>query len=164
MRASAVDARRYVWCRSQATWLMGPPAAQWLEDMEGAVASGQDGLARHVAQRLAEDCAVMLALSVSYQRPVPTANMRGAWALDRIEGHPLRDECWSLMRGSQETSAGLLERCARLQQSVHEVVGNVPDALTPEGYFPALSLAREWLKLVDIVDEGGFLPAEWTRR
>ena len=115
MIAPAVDARRYVWCRSQAMWMMGPPAAQWMEDLEGAIAAGQDGLARHVTQKLAEDCAVMLALAVRYQRPLPTHSMRGAWALERVAGHPLRDECFALMRGFAEMPDGqaLIERCAR---------------------------------------------------
>jgi hypothetical protein len=122
---------------------MGPPASQWMEDLEGAVAAGQDGLARHVAQKLAEDCAVMLALVLSYGRPMPTPNMRGAWALERLEGHPLRDECWALMSGFEKMpeGKGLVGRCAQLQQSVRGVVGNVPDALTPEGLLPG-PLAR----------------------
>lgn len=159
-----MGAQRYIWCRSQAGWLMGPPAAQWIEDLQGAVAAGQDGLARHVARQLAEDCAVMLALTKRFSRPLPAPNMRAAWALERLDEDPLAAECWALIRGGEELAVdeGLLERCRRLQRDVSAVVGEVPDALTPEGYFPALGLAREWMSLVEIVGEEGFLPGEWT--
>jgi hypothetical protein len=165
MKTIEVGAQRYIWCRSQAGWLMGPPAAQWLEDLGGALAAGQSGLARHVARQLAEDCAVMLALVRSFARPMPSANMRGAWALEHLRGDELGEECWELIRGLEQLPPGeqLLDRCATLQRRVREVVGNVPDALTPEGYYPALGLAREWLELVEMVGEEGFLPGEWTR-
>jgi hypothetical protein len=165
MKTIVVGAQRYVWCRSQAGWLMGPPAAQWLEDLQGAVAAGQDGLARHVARQLAEDCAVMLALVRRFARPLPSPSMRGAWALEQLREDPLGEECWQLIRGLEPLPPGeqLVERCRALQQGVREVVGEVPDALTPEGYYPALGLAREWLELVDLVGEEGFLPGEWTR-
>ncbi|HVW47407.1 MAG TPA: hypothetical protein VHA76_10170 [Solirubrobacterales bacterium] len=165
MDAIDLGARRYIWCRGQAAWLMGPPAAQWLEDLRGALDAGQEGLARHVSRQLAEDCAVMLALALSHGRPVPGPSMRGAWALERIAGHPAAAECWELIRGLDEVPVDdeLHERCARLQNQAREVVGHVPDALTPEGYYPALGLAREWIELVSAVGESGFLPSEWTR-
>jgi hypothetical protein len=159
-------ARRYIWCRGQAAWLMGPPAAQWIEDLRGALAAGQHGLARHVSRQLAEDCAVMLALTLFFPRPVPEPNIRAAWALEQLADHPVGRECWEFIRGLDDvpTDETLVERCAALQQKAREVVGNVPNALTPEGYFPAMGLAREWLELVNAVgEEKGFLPDEWTR-
>jgi hypothetical protein len=165
MKAIDVDARRYAWCRGNAIWLMGPPVSQWLEDMEGAARAGQEGLVRFCARQLGEVCAVMLVLTVMNQKPIPPPHMRGAWALERLRGHELYDECWELMRGPEEIDSDeLLRRCPVLVQSVREVVGDVPDPLTPEGYFPALSLAREWLGLLDAVGEEGFLPKEWSRR
>lgn len=165
MRAVDLGARRYIWCRGQAAWLMGPPAAQWLEDLRGALDAGQEGLARHVSRQLAEDCAVMLALALGHGRPIPEPNLRGAWALERIAEHPVAAECWRLIRGLDELPKGdaLYEWCAHLQDEVRKVVGHVPDALTPEGYYPALGVAREWIELVAAVGESGFLPAEWTR-
>lgn len=165
MKTVDLGARRYIWCRGQAAWLMGPPAAQWLEDLRGALAAGQTGLARHVSRQLAEDCAVMLALTLTYGRPVPEPNMRGAWALERLAEHPVGKDCWALIRGLEDLPEddALVERCATLQQKAREVVGHVPDALTPEGYYPALGLAREWIELVSSVGETGFLPGEWTR-
>lgn len=165
MKAIEVGAQRYIWCRSQAGWLMGPPAAQWIEDLDGAITAGQDGLARHVARQLAEDCAVMLALTLRFSRPLPAPNMRAAWALKRLGDDPLAAECWALIRAGEElvVDQTLLERCRRLQRDVSAVVGEVPDPLTPEGYFPALGLAREWMDLVEMVGEEGFLPGEWTR-
>jgi hypothetical protein len=164
MESVDLGARRYIWCRGKAAWLMGPPAAQWLEDLRGALDAGQEGLARHVSRQLAEDCAVMLALNLTYGRPMPEPNMRAAWALERLADHPAGRECWELIRGLEEMPADveLIERCAALQQRAREVVGHVPDALSPEGYYPALGLARQWIELVDSVGESGFLPAEWT--
>jgi hypothetical protein len=165
MKTIDIDARRYAWCRGQAIWIMGPPVAQWMEDMEGAAAEGQDGLVRYCARQLGEACAVMIALAGLYEKPMPAPPMRGAWALERLEGHPLRDECWRLMRGSDSADAAeLIEASKTLVQEVRAVVGHVPDPLTPEGYFPALGLARDWLKLLDAVGEEGFLPKEWTKR
>ncbi len=164
MKRIEMDARRYAWCRSQALWLLGPPAAQWAEDLEGAVAAGQVGLARHVTRQLAEDCAVILALATGYHRPVPVAILRGAWALKQIEGHELVSECRALIDGLEDDMPleELAERAIRLQQRVREIVGDVPDPLTPEGYFPALALTRDWMQLLDAVDEEGPLPREWT--
>ncbi|HZO06567.1 MAG TPA: DUF6031 family protein [Solirubrobacterales bacterium] len=165
MKSVDLGARRYIWCRGKAAWLMGPPAAQWLEDLRGALAAGQTGLARHVSRQLAEDCAVMLALTLTHGRPVPEPNMRAAWALERLAAEPVAADCWELIRGFDELPADeqLVERCAELQRRARELVGHVPDALSPEGYYPALGLAREWIELVSAVGEGGFLPGEWTR-
>ena len=42
-------------------------------------------------------------------------------------------------------------RAESLVSSVHELVGEVPDPLTPDGYFPAISATREWLELLQAV-------------
>jgi hypothetical protein len=165
MRAIEIDARRYAWCRGGALWIMGPPVAQWVEDMQGAAEAGQNGLARYCARQLGEACAVMLTLVLRNHKPIPPPHMRGSWALDHMRGHELWDECWELMRGAEDVEvAELVERVPRLVQRVREIVGEVPDPLTPEGYFPALALARDWLNLLDTVGEESFLPKEWIRR
>lgn len=165
MKAIDVDAVRYAWCRGNSIWIMGPPVCQWLEDMDGAAQAGQYGLVRYCARQLGEACAVMLVLVVFNQKPMPPPHMRGSWAMELLKGHELYDECWELMMGPEDADPEeLLDRCPRLVQRVREVVGDVPDPLTPEGYFPALGLAREWLGLLDAVGEPGFLPKEWTRR
>lgn len=167
MKAIRVDAGRYAWCCSQAIWLMGPPAAQWIEDLRGALDAGQLGLVRHVTQKLGEDCAIMLALTTSYEKPLPTRNMRAAWALERLDGHPLQAECWDLIRGAADIEADpgrLIDRCERLQDEMRRLVGDVPNPLTPEGYFPALSMARDWMQFVQAVGQEGFFPQDWTRK
>ena len=89
--------------------------------------------------------------------------MRASWALRGLGDHPLASVCERLVRGSEERSpAELLADSERLVEGVREILGEVPDPLTPKGYFPALALAREWLKLADAVGEEGFLPREWT--
>jgi hypothetical protein len=57
----------------------------------------------------------------------------------------------------------VVERCDRLVERVGALVGEIPDVLSSDGYFPALALARDWLKLLDAVGEEGFLPRDWTR-
>ncbi len=165
MKTIDVDARRYAWCRSQATWRMGPMAQCLVEDLQGAVAEGQVGLARHVTRQLADLCAVTVALAEYHAKPVPPPNLRAAWALDVIQGHELAPECSALIRGvdDDEPLDQLLDRGTRLHQAVRDIVGDVPDSISPEGYFPALALARDWLRLLDAVGEEGFLPGEWTR-
>lgn len=162
MKTIDVDARRYAWCRGQALWKMGLPVAALLEDLRGAVDAGQDGLARHSARNIAMTCGVVLALVLYYERPIPKPRMRASWARQRIAGTELGDECIALVQGSEGALAGeLAERCESLVAGVRELVGDIPDPLTPEGYFPALALARDWLKLAEAVGEEGFLPLEW---
>lgn len=163
MRTIDVDARRYAWCRGHALWRMGLPLVAHLEDIDGALDEGQDRLVRYTARRVGQNCAVVLALRLHYERPIPATRVHASWALARVGDHELGAECAALIRGSDDCSpAELAERCRGLVQRVREVVGEVPDPLTPEGYFPALALAREWLQLAEAVGEEGFLPREWT--
>ena len=89
--------------------------------------------------------------------------MRAAWALDRVSGHPLGADCLTLVRSPRDLGAPVLAAIAeRLIAGVRELVGDVPDPMSPDGYFPALATARDWLKLADSVGVEGFLPREWT--
>jgi len=91
--------------------------------------------------------------------------MRASWALGHLGDHPLAAECRALIRGDHAGSpAEIVERCERLVEAVRGHVGQVPDPLTPEGYFPSLATAREWLTLAETVGAEGFLPLEWTRK
>ncbi|NJC74045.1 hypothetical protein HC031_30670 [Planosporangium thailandense] len=164
MRALDVDARRYAWCRGRAVWWLGLPIAALLEDMKGAVTEGQDGLVHRNARMIGQSCAVVLNLVLHHARPVPALRVQTPWALERVGGHPLGRECERLVRAGWEVPAqSLVERCERLVAEVRALVGDVPDPLVPEGYFPSLAAAREWLKLAELVGEEGFLPKEWTQ-
>ncbi len=166
MKAIELDARRYAWCHGNARWLMGLECAQWMEDLQGAAAANQRGLVRYVSRAIGEECAVMLALIVHHAKPIPSPQMRAAWALERIAGHDLHDPCWELIRGvdvDAEPPWKTVARCEALLDAVREIVGDAPNPLTPEGYHPALALARDWLKLADAVEEEGPLPSEWTK-
>jgi hypothetical protein len=164
MRTIEADARRYAWCRGQALWIMGMPVAAFVEDMHGALPEGQLGLIRYAARETGEACAVVLALVHSYDRPIPATPARAAWALDSIRDHELGPECWDLVRGvGLDSPEELVRRCDVLVERVRGLVGELPDLLTPEGYFPALAVARDWLKLLDAVGEEDFLPRDWTR-
>jgi hypothetical protein len=159
-----VDARRYAWCRGRAVWWVGLPIAALLEDLRGAVTEGQDGLVHRNARMVGQSCAVVLNLVLNQERPLPAARVRVPWALERVGDHPLGQECESLVRAGWEVAAGeLVDRCERLVTGVRALLGDVPDPLVPEGYFPSLALARDWLKLAELVGEEGFLPKEWTQ-
>jgi hypothetical protein len=163
VRTIDADARRYAWCRGRAAWWVGLPIAALLEDMRGAVEEGQDGLVHRNARVVGQSCAVVLNLVLNHERPLPPPRMRASWALARVAGHPLGAECEALVRAGWEIGAAeLLERCERLVEQVRALVGDIPDPLVPEGYFPSLAIARDWLKLAEAVGEEGFLPREWT--
>ena len=164
MRTVEVDARRYTWCRGHALWIMGFPVRTFVEDLHGALEAGQDGLVRYAARAVGDACAVVLCLMLHDARPVPSPGMRGSWALDQLDGHELRQACWELIRGvDDEPSSAIVERCDWLVREVRALTGEVPDILSPEGYFPALALARDWLELIESVGEEHFLPRDWTR-
>jgi len=165
MRAFPSDAGRFVWCRSQAVWLNLALVAR-LEDLKGAIEEGQPGLIRYSAVAIGEDCAVILALTTHNEKPLPTRKMRAAYALARIRDHELWPDCWRLVRSfdSDESDAEIRDACLRLVAATREIVGEVPDGLTHDGYFPMLALTRDWYKLLDALGEKGFFPEEWTRR
>lgn len=164
MRASKIDARRYAWCRSQALWVIGMPAHTFLEDVHGAKEADQDGLLRYAARMIGEACAVALNLALNYGRPVPSPAMRSSWALEQLQGHELWQPCWDLIRGAEVDSAQeIVERCDRLIAEVHAILGEIPNILTPEGYYPAIGMARDWIKLMETVGEESPLPLEWMQ-
>ena len=164
MKVIDVDARRYAWCRSHALWIVGMPALTFLEDVHGAQRAGQDGLLRYAARMIGDACAVALNLALNYERPIPSPAMRSSWALERLQGHELWQPCWELIRGVDDASTEeIVERCDSLIAQVRAIVGEMPNILTSEGYFPAIAMARDWLKLMDAVGEQGPLPNEWTR-
>lgn len=163
MRTVDVDARRYVWCRGHALWIMGLPAQGFVEDLRGAEPAGQDGLVRYAARMLGEACAVALALTLRHSRPIPSPRVRSAWALERLEGHELWQPCWELIRGFEDEPAkAIAVRAESLFAATGKIVGEIPEVLTPEGYYPALAMARDWLKVMSHIDEEGFLPDSWT--
>lgn len=144
-------------------WRMGLPTVALLEDMRGALAEDQLGLVRHNARAIGQNCAVVLNLMRRHDRPIPVPRMRASWALDRLGEEEFANDCWELIRGDLALSAeDLLTRSERLVHRVRDLVGELPDPLTPEGYYPALALARDWLKFTEMLGEGGFLPKEWT--
>lgn len=165
MKALPSGAGRYAWCRSQAVWLNLALAAR-LEDLEGAVAAGQAGLVRYSAMAIGEDCAVILALTMHTDKPLPARRMRASWALTRIRDHELGPECWRLVRSfaSEESSEDIRTGCHRLVAATRAIVGEVPDGLTHDGYFPAVALSRDWYRILDALGQKGFFPDEWTRR
>lgn len=164
MKASGSGAGRLAWCQSQALWLNLALVAR-LEDLEGAVEARQSGLVRYSAMAIGEDCALILALTERHEKPLPVRSMRAGWALARIRDHALWPECWRLIRSFElsQTNEEIAAACRRLVASTRAIVGQVPDGLTHDGYFPMLALTREWYKLLDALGQKGFFPDEWTR-
>jgi hypothetical protein len=163
MKPVDVDARRYAWCRSNALWIVGMPALTFLQDVHGAQKAGQDGLQRHAARMIGDACAVALNVALNYARPIPSPAMRSSWALERLQEHDLWQPCWELIRGIDNVSNDeLVERCENLIAQVCAIVGEMPNILTPEGHYPAIAMARDWLKLMDAVGEHGPLPTNWV--
>lgn len=162
MRTIDVDARRYAWCRSRALWTIGMPVRSFTEDIDGAQQAGQEALVHFTARRIGEACAVALNVALNHARPIPSPAMRGSWALERLEGHELWQPCWELIRGIDAPVDEVVKRCASLTARVYEIVGEMPNILTPDGYFPAIAMAREWIKLLDAVGEEAPVPYNWT--
>lgn len=162
MRTIDGDVRRHAWTRGQALWRMSMPVPALIDDAHGAC-EDQLGLMRHTARSLGRTCATVIALVAYDARPIPSARVAPTWALDLIDGHALAPDCEVLMHGDASLSAAeLLERCVALAAAVEQLAGSTPDPMSPEGYFPALARAREWLRLAEAVGEESFLPAEWT--
>lgn len=163
MKAIEADARRYAWCKSHALWIVGISAPTFLEDARGAQKAGQESLLRFIARMIGDACAVALNLELNRDRPIPGHAMRGSWALERLEGHELWQPCWELIRGMEDVPGEeIVERCERLVSEVDSVVGKMPNPLTPEGYYPAMALARDWIKLMEVVGEEPPVPSNWT--
>lgn len=165
MKATDAGAGRWAWCRSQAVWLNLALVAR-LEDLEGAIDAGQSGLVRYSATAIGEDCAVILALTLAREKPLPARRMRAAWAFSRIAGHELEEPCWELVRSFPEETpdSEIHAACHELVAATRRIVGDVPNGLEHDGYFPMLAVTREWYQLLDKLGETGFFPEEWTRR
>lgn len=137
----------------------------YLEDARGAQLAGQDALLRFAARMIGETCAVALNVALNQERPLPGPAMRASWALERLEGHELRQLCWELIRGSDDVPAEeILERCEALVGGSAAVIGEMPDPLTPQGHIPAIALARDWIKLMELLDEESLVPPGWALR
>jgi len=164
MKPIDADARRYAWCRSRALWVVGMPALTFLQDVHGAEQAGQVGLQRYAARMIGDACAVALNLALNSARPMPSPAMRSSWALERLRGHELWQPCWELIRGVDDDASTeeIVQRCERLIDQVRAIVGEMPNILTPEGHYPAIAMARDWLKLLDAVGEDGPLPTNWV--
>ena len=163
MKPIDADARRYAWCRSHALWILGMPTRTYIEDAQGAFIAGQDGLLRYAARMVGDACAVALNLAINYERPIPSPAMRTSWALESLRGHELWQPCWELIRGVEDVPATeVVEQCERLVDRVSEIVGEMPNILSPEGHYPAIAMARDWIKLMEAVGEDPPVPYNWT--
>lgn len=159
MKAIEADVRRYAWCRSRALMTIGMTVPTFLEDVHGARQAGQEALLRFAARMIGERCAVALNIALNHGRPIPAPAIRCSWALERLHGHELWQPCWELIRGIDDLPAEeIVERCEKLVAEAGAVVGEMPNPLVPEGHYPAVALARDWIKLMDMIGEEPPMP------
>jgi hypothetical protein len=164
VKAIEGDVRRYAWCRSRALWILGVTTRNSLEDVHGARRAGQEGLLRFAARVIGDTCAVALNVGLNHERPIPGPAMRSSWALEGLRGHELWQPCWELIRGVDDLPAAeVADRCEALVTKTCALVGEMPNPFTPEGTFPAIALARDWIKLMDLVGEESPMPYKWAR-
>jgi hypothetical protein len=164
VKAIEADARRYAWCRSHALWIIGLTTRGFLEDAHGAQQAGQEALLRFAARMIGDTCAVAVNVALNRDRPIPDPAMRSSWALERLQGHELWQPCWELIRGIDDVPAeAIVERCETLTTKSLAIVGEMPNPIAPEGHFPAIALARDWIKLMDVIGEESPMPYDWTR-
>jgi hypothetical protein len=159
VKSIEADARRYSWCRSRALWIIGALVPAFLEDVHGAQQAGQEALLRFSARRIGDGCAVALNVALNLDRPIPSPAMRNSWALERLRGHDLWQPCWELIQGIDDVPAKeIVERCETLAAKSRAVIGEMPNPLVPEGHYPAIALARDWIKLMDVIGEEPPMP------
>jgi hypothetical protein len=159
------DLRRYVWCWGQILYRAGILIPSYLEDADGAQAAGQLDVAVRACRDLAEECGLAWLLASDYVRPLPPAPFRASLSRPAIPEH-LRASFDDLMRGIDPRDGKrvgqIVAAAHRIAAETQALIGrSVPNILTPEGYFPALKLGAEWLRVADQVSEEDFLPEHW---
>lgn len=159
------DLRRYVWCWGQVLYRAGILIPSHLEDVEGAYDAGQFDVVVRACRDLAEECGLAWLLAGEYVRPLPPAPFRPALCRPAIP-EDLRADFDDLVRGADpgdgKRIAEIVASGHRMAAQTQALIGsNLPNILTPDGYFPALKLGAEWLRIADQVSEEDFLPEHW---
>ncbi|MGH2907075.1 MAG: hypothetical protein ACRDKI_09960 [Solirubrobacterales bacterium] len=164
MLDTSSDIRRYSWCRGHALWIVGLPTAAALEDLRGAIGSDNPGVGWYAARTVGECCAIAADLVLNQSRPLPPAALRSAVAMERLEttDESLAKACWQLISGVDTTLEAAYERAQALVAEIVLLTGDTPNILSPEGYFPAIAMARDWYRLMDAIGEESILPTAWT--
>jgi hypothetical protein len=144
---------------------LGVLVFSYQEDIHGAVAAGQLDVAVRACRDVAEECALIWLLAAEHVRPLPEAAHRAA-AARNATSLDARADVDLLLRGvDPNDSAGveqLVSAAERLISRTKALLGkDVPNILTPEGYFPALKFGADWIRLVNQLNEEDFLPEHW---
>lgn len=155
-----VDARRYVWCHSQAVWTLGALLPMLREDVDGAEADHQPRLLRYVARLIVEYCATAVYLVEQHPRPLPPTSVRAVVALQAMRDSPLRASLLRILHGPGDDIAALAGLCRQVIDRTIEIIGPVPDLIDPAKRVQALGHARDWITLIERIGDGGgeYLP------
>jgi hypothetical protein len=165
MEAVRQDLRRYVWCWGYVLYRVGILIPSYLEDADGALAAGQMSVAVRACRELADECCLAWLLASEHVRPLPPPQFRAPMSRIAVP-EELRADADRLFRGAspddREQVSRLVSAAHRLAAATAALVGgDFPNILTPEGYFPALKLGGEWLRLAEKISEQDFLPDHW---
>jgi hypothetical protein len=158
------DLRRYVWSWGQVLYRLGILIPSYVEDADGAFEAGQLQVAVRACRDLGEECAVTWLLAKTLMRPLPPLEYRLPMAIEAVPAEGKADVL-ALVTGvspaSPATVGTLMEAAHRAADSAKSLIGSFPNILSPEGYFPALKIGGDWLRLAELVSEEDFLPHHW---
>jgi hypothetical protein len=158
------DLRRYVWSWGQVLYRLGILIPSYVEDADGAVEAGQLQVAVRACRDLGEECAVTWLLATTFVRPLPPREYRLPMAIEAVPAE-MKADVMALVRGvspvSPATVETLMEAGHRAAENAKSLIGSIPNILSPEGYFPALKIGGDWLRLAELVSEEDFLPHHW---
>lgn len=158
------DLRRYVWSWGQVLYRLGILIPSYVEDADGAFEAAQLHVAVRACRDLGEECAVTWLLAKTSIRPLPPLEYRLPMAIEAVPAE-MKPDVLTLISGvrpvSPETVGALVETGHRAADSAKSLIGSIPNILSPEGYFPALKIGGDWLRLAEQVSEEDFLPHHW---
>jgi hypothetical protein len=164
MRRLTTDARGFAFSGSQASWRLGFQCWGHLEDVQGALEADQVSTAVLAARGLVEHAAVVITLGVDEVHRLPPRWVRAAAALDRIDDESLRQDVALMLFGQIDADAtSLRSTCERVFAAAVDAVPGTPNLLSPEGFFPAVKLAGEWLRVLEAVGLPHFFPDHWVQ-
>ncbi|NSC25221.1 hypothetical protein FM076_30355 [Streptomyces albus subsp. chlorinus] len=163
---AGVDARRYTWCWSQAVWSFGAVLPMLAEDVDGAEADEQPGLLEYVCRLVGEYCAVAVHLVTAHPRPLPPTAVRAVTAVASVPDARLREVLTDLLYGTPAETDQLAPLAREAVRRTQDILGPVPVLIGEHDRVRALAQARDWVRLIELVGEGGgdYLPDVEGRR
>jgi hypothetical protein len=168
MSASA-DARRWVAFHGKGAARLMLTIQAEIDDIEGAVSAGQYEVAAFQARAAVVGCLSVRSLAVAGEIDSPPDQLSFSPFAGLSEAEVGRG--LSLAAAGLEIEDGLganawLTRLRTYAAATEALLGfdePLPVLRSPEGLYPALRLARQWLGLVEELGLPPLLPAQWTQ-